>query len=369
MNVRKKKVCLLIQFWKSTKGGLSTRFSMIVEELKKRNAYEIVIVTPDHYFSKEVINIKGKRNKFIMLICSFWALLKTSPDIIHCVEHGYMLLSAIFYKLLKKKCKVVFSIHTAVSPSKKKIKFFENLLLEWAINKCDGFFAVSNYLARNYIKSKNLKIKKSVRILPTGIKIVSIEKFKNEIEEFRKKYALENVYPVISTIGNLIFDWKIKGIELLIKSFKKLDLPNGKLIIAGDGRYKEYLENLVLKFHLKDKIIFTGRVENPYVVLAITDIYCHLALKEAFGIAILEAMSVGKPVVASNRGGIPEIIKDKVNGILVEPVVEEVVKGIRNVLENKQLREEISINAQREAEMKYNIKKIGEKYIQILESL
>ena len=74
---------------------------------------------------------------------------------------------------------------------------------------------------------------------------------------------------------------------------------------------------LVDELDLEDKVIFTGKRNDIAEFLAISDVMFHLSEKEAFGLVLLEAMACGVPCVATNVGGIPEVIEDGVNGFLV----------------------------------------------------
>jgi glycosyltransferase involved in cell wall biosynthesis len=83
-------------------------------------------------------------------------------------------------------------------------------------------------------------------------------------------------------------------------------------------------------------VIVTGYLDAPGRALAVADVYGHLATNEAFGIAIVEAMLYGKPVVAADRGGIPEVIAHQQTGLLIAPRPDAVAEAIVRVLENRE---------------------------------
>jgi L-malate glycosyltransferase len=112
---------------------------------------------------------------------------------------------------------------------------------------------------------------------------------------------------------------KVKRIPDIIISFKKvLKEIDAKLLLVGDGPERMDMEALVSEFGLHDKVIFTGKRDDLPELLAISDVMFHLSEKEAFGLVLLEALACGLPSIATDAGGIPEVIEDGVNGFLVK---------------------------------------------------
>ncbi|MEX0918562.1 MAG: glycosyltransferase family 4 protein [Candidatus Paceibacterota bacterium] len=119
------------------------------------------------------------------------------------------------------------------------------------------------------------------------------------------------------TVGRLI---KWKNQTWLLKSFKKYlaTRPKAHLLIIGDGPDRRKLEKQAEQYELnQDHITFTGEIKNPYGLMSQSDIFVFPSRKEPFGRAVLEAMSLGMPIIASNSGGIPEFLKDNISGLLV----------------------------------------------------
>jgi glycosyltransferase involved in cell wall biosynthesis len=99
---------------------------------------------------------------------------------------------------------------------------------------------------------------------------------------------------------------------------KKNGKYNPLLRIAGDGPLKSKLQTLIKDLDLVDNVEILGYVEDIGSLLRNSDVYVHPAVSEGFGIAVIEAMRSGTPVIVSNKGALPEIVKDGVNGIIVE---------------------------------------------------
>jgi N-acetyl-alpha-D-glucosaminyl L-malate synthase BshA len=91
---------------------------------------------------------------------------------------------------------------------------------------------------------------------------------------------------------------------------------DAKLILVGDGPDRYACERLCRELHLCNDVIFLGKVRDTAHVLEIADIFLLPSETESFGLAALEAMSVGVPVVSSNTGGIPEVNHHSVSGLL-----------------------------------------------------
>ena len=125
---------------------------------------------------------------------------------------------------------------------------------------------------------------------------------------------------IILFVGRLILR---KGLHLLLQAFKILRerITNVRLVVVGDGPERQRYLNQVKSMALEKDVIFTGFVDKTTLgkIYSLSDIVAIPSLNEPFGIVVLEAMLSRKPIVASNSGGIPEILQDNVNGRLVDP--------------------------------------------------
>ena len=112
-----------------------------------------------------------------------------------------------------------------------------------------------------------------------------------------------------------------KGIGILIRSLNYIE--KGKLLIVGDGPYKKWLENLVKKLDLNERVIFVGPVDDYWLpaYYAATDVVIlpSTSRLEAFGIVGLEGMASGKPLILSDIPGVRDVISEK-EGYIVEPL-------------------------------------------------
>jgi glycosyltransferase involved in cell wall biosynthesis len=111
-----------------------------------------------------------------------------------------------------------------------------------------------------------------------------------------------------------------KGQEILIRAFAQIRVryPGCQLLLVGDGPCRTKLAALVRELDLDGAVHFTGFLENIQNAYAAIDLFAFLAQAEALGTALLLAMAIGLPVVASALGGIPEVVEDGRNGLLVK---------------------------------------------------
>lgn len=126
--------------------------------------------------------------------------------------------------------------------------------------------------------------------------------------------------------GPIVFIGRLyeqKGVHVLLHALAKLNLPsNQQVIIAGDGPELPHLQLLARELGLSDLVQFTGYISYNTIRLLIERSYCYVVPSiwyEVFGLSILEAYAVGRPVIASAIGGIPEIVTDGAEGKLCHP--------------------------------------------------
>lgn len=198
------------------------------------------------------------------------------------------------------------------------------------------------------------KHRAKIGILRIGIDPAAIEEVEaRDKSGVRRDLALDPARINTLVLGQL---YRPKGQDLAIKALAGLvrDFPKVKLYIVGDHVIEEYrpyrdeLDALVLEHGLQDHVVFTGWRTDALDILASMDIVLHPSLSEGFGRAVLEAMALGRPVVASKVGGLREIIRHGENGFLIDPGdVKALEIHWRRLLEDAALRAAFSREARR----------------------
>ena len=213
------------------------------------------------------------------------------------------------------------------------------------------------------LKNEILKICPSTSpdVISMGCDISKFDKSLRKDEFFG-----QNGKKVVLFVGRLD---EVKGVTYLIKAMADLD---AKLVIVGDGPLRKSLEKQADKY--ADKIEFLGAKSHKElpVIYASADIFVMPSIttkkgqKEGLGLVLLEAMASGLPVIGTNSGGIPELVKDGYNGFLIEEKnVRLLSSKVKVLLESNQLRTMYSINGIKTARQRdYRI--IASKYNQIL---
>ena len=145
----------------------------------------------------------------------------------------------------------------------------------------------------------------------------------------------------------------IKILEQVIK-----EVPT-KLILVGDGPYRFECERLTRQLNLMDHVKFLGKQEGLVEILNSADIFLIPSQSESFGLAALEAMSCGKPVVSSSVGGLPELIKHNETGFIAEfGDVDRMAKYVVDLLTNEKKYEAFSKNSRDRALNKFDKSKV-----------
>jgi len=170
-------------------------------------------------------------------------------------------------------------------------------------------------------------------------------------------------------IGRLVAE---KGVRTLIQAIAILqdEFPNISLDIIGDGYDKKELQNMAKDLKLEQSVFFLGKKNKIYVFLNRADIYVQPSLHEGLPNSLIEAMACGLPVVVTNVGGMPDIVKDSVDGFVVEPSnVNSLVNAIRKLLYNPALRDQMGAAGRSKIEKYYSLEFVTDNYITLYQQL
>jgi N-acetyl-alpha-D-glucosaminyl L-malate synthase BshA len=180
-------------------------------------------------------------------------------------------------------------------------------VVRFSIEKSNGVTAVSDFLKKDTVN--HFKIKKDIRVIPN---FVDIDRFRpHNKEHFRKMIAPQGEKILIHTSNFR----KVKRIEDVIKIFSYVRKEiSAKLMMVGDGPERGPAENFCREMGLCDYITFLGSQNAVEEIYAVGDLFLMPSASESFGLSALEAMASGVPVIASNAGGLPEVVLHGKNG-------------------------------------------------------
>lgn len=232
-----------------------------------------------------------------------------------------------------------------------------------------GFMGYNNRYVRykerllNMITTNTIVVSEAVKnslIRQVGLSPEKIEVIYNGIDP--KKFTSlpykahrQEAFITICSISRL---YRTKGLKYLLVAARKVidKFANLKLIIVGDGPAKDDLITFAQKLGISEHVEFTGKQLDIEEVLARTDIFVLPSYSEGLSIAVIEAMASGIPVIATSVGGIPELVTDRVSGILV-PVynAEAIAEAIVYLIENPRERQRMGENGKTVAQEKFDV--------------
>jgi hypothetical protein len=218
---------------------------------------------------------------------------------------------------------------------------------------------------KNQILTLNIK-KKSITTIYNGIHI-------NKEKKDTKNISNNKINTAIYTIGTACRLHKEKGVINLLTAIQKIDniIPNLHCLIIGDGPQKNDLVWAAKKMAINDKVRFIGWKNNITPWLKTLDIFILPSIKkESFGYVLLEAGLAKKPIIASNTGGIPEIVIDKKTGLLYSPNnPEEIAQKIIYLYNAPFYANTLAEQAHDRIKNKFTIEKMVSDYIKVFENV
>ncbi len=214
-------------------------------------------------------------------------------------------------QILKKEGKiipVVTTLHGTDITLVGRDKTYEPVVT-FSINESDAITAVSENLREETFR--HFKIEKEIEVI---VNFVDVSRFNRKPIDAFKKVIAPNGERVFLHASNFR---KIKRVQDVVRIFAIVNsqLPS-KLLFVGDGPERATAEDLARELGVSDEIRFVGKQEQMEDILGIADIFLLTSEYESFGLAALEAMAAGVPVISSNAGGLSEINVDGVTGYL-----------------------------------------------------
>lgn len=361
-NSKKKKIAYLITG--SDTGGAEIVVKNLIFNLNQDKFLPIFIsIRPLGIIGREIsekfqtISLgAGKKFNPFFLLRFFILLKKERPDILHC----HLFHANLVGRIIGKMAGVKFIISTIHSDNfGGRLRY---LLLK-ITDFLNNLTVVVSQKIKDDLTEKRIVPNKKIMVIYNGVKesedIVSNE----DIYKIKKDLSIENNSPIILSIGRL---HEVKGHIYLIRAIKILveKNPNLKLLIIGNGPERKKLKDESTKLGLSNYILFLGEIRETVPYYKLANFFVLPSINEGFGLSVVEAMSDKLLVIASNVGGIPEIIKDSVNGFLVEPgnpiKLAEVISNI--ILKDNSDKEKITENAYNNFKSNFSLEIMLDKY-------
>jgi glycosyltransferase involved in cell wall biosynthesis len=291
-----------------------------------------------------------------------WRLLSRQTDILHIHMADW---GSVFRKAVITIIGLVFRKPVLIHAHGPEFHLTYNSLprwiqqcLSWIFRRCQGFIVLSNSWKDFYVPNLGLAAER-VFVLPNPVSVP--DKIPDRLDNSKVKVTFSG------RIGQR------KGAFDLIKAFA--DLPaeqrdQAELIFAGDGDIEQGLD-LVKNLNLGGHVTFLGwlSADKRDELLANSDIFVLPSYNEALPMALLEAMAWGLPVITSPVGGIPEIVTNNENGLLVTPGnIQQITEAMQSLIKNHNLRQTFGHNA-RSSILSFDVKVYCDNLLNVYHSI
>lgn len=357
-----KKKILMISLGKDYGGA-----EKLIENIVKNSEDDkfILVISKKSGFSKKgkipqnikVIEVENNLKNIVQNITKISKIIKNEKcNIIH--SHGTP--SNLISILIKELCRVkmITTIHSDLNYdfSGNKLKVYK-AIEKLTILKANRVITVS----------KDLKNKLEKRAWGKKNNIETIYNRINFEENLNYKKNMDDEIRLLS-IGRLE---EVKNIELSIDILRKLKERGNKIFytIVGEGSSEKILKEKVVRLGLEEDVQFLGYRTDVKKIMNENDILILTSKMEGIPITIIEGFATKMIVIATNVGGIPEMIIDGQNGILIEESLEKSTEKIERIIKNKEKLEEIKEKAFKTYEKNWKMKNVFEEYIEVYERI
>ena len=357
-------------------GGAKTHVVNLLQELDKRIDVKIICFLKAEFYYEikdKGINIEVYEQKKRYDLSVVKRLIKEIKegeyDLIHC--HGARA-NFITY-LLKGFCKipVVTTVHSDYKLDFKG-SFYKDIVYRnlnyISLKHMDYYIGVSDSF-RDMLIDRGFDPDRIMTVY-NGINIKELES-KRINKNFLKDYGIETDEETIK-VGILARLYPVKGVEIFIKAAQKVlaKRQDVEFLIAGDGEEKENLLHLTKQLDIDDKVHLLGYVRDPYSFIKEIDINANTSHSESFPYVILEGGVFKKPVIASNVGGIKDLVIHGETGLMFEPGdIDTLADHMLKLIEDEKLRKTLGENLYNRINQFYSSEKMADKQILIYQQI
>lgn len=314
-----KKINIMYLIGSLASGGAEKQVVELARNLDKTRYNVFIVIYHDDIHYKYIFDAKGvniifieKNSKFDLLF--LWKLVRFIRENRIDIIHSYMANTNVWARLAGKLsgCKIIIpSIRNTNLSSKWYL--MERLLKKWTT-----LVITNSYAAKEeYLEHVNVPTDEFVTVIQNGIDLNAIENCpKVPPAKLRLEYDIQEYDFVIVCVARIS---RQKNQLCLLKAIKTIDIENLKVLFVGsirDENYYKELQNYVKEYHLENRIRFIGEQQDVFSIMTMADLLVLTSLWEGFPNVIMEAMSVGLPVISSDVGDVRYMVKDGKNGYL-----------------------------------------------------
>ncbi len=225
----------------------------------------------------------------------------------------------------------------------------------FSINKSDAVTAVSKSLKEDTLRL--FDIKNDIHVVPN---FIDLDKYNHGFTDCQRAMMANDDEKIITHISNFR---EVKRVQDVVSVFYNIQsaMP-AKLMLVGEGPERERIECQCKELGILDKVVFFGKSNEIDKILCFSDLFLLPSETESFGLAALEAMASGVPVISSNTGGIPEVNIQGVSGFLsAVGDIDDMTKNALHILSNQSVLKTFKQNA-KQASLKFDLHSIVPQY-------
>jgi len=315
------RIALVTEFFYPTAGGTQTVVACIADELARRG-HEVTVFAPltdGHAYptwqdrAYQVVWIPVPKYPvvgYLVVQYRMCRLLSRDWDVVHVFHPAFGLASLLARRL--RRVRLIASLMGYDTYDFARMPWLKRCITLATCRRADALTAPSHDLAR---AARGTGVTRDIVVIPHGVDVLPADP--ERVATLRRALGLKPGAVVFVAIQR---HYPVKEPMVFLDAWRLLGRLDWRLILVGGGEMEHLLRQRVAELELSN-VTLTGAVTREEVpaYLALADVFVHHSRYEAFGLGILEAMRAGLPVIACDVGGVPEIITDGVNGLLIPP--------------------------------------------------
>jgi len=294
--------------------------------------------------------LKKKHGLDITIIFKLLSLFfKEKPQCVH--THRYVMRYVIPAAFLSRVPTRIHTVHNVAQKENTPIGIFVNRYFYRYFNVIP--VALSNQVLKTIVDVYGLS-PTSIPVIFNGIDLKKCIR--------KSDYSSDNCFTILH-IGRFA---EAKNHRLILNTFRKIVSrhPNTQLKLIGAGKLLSEIKSLAKELEIEDKVCFLGQIDNIYPILHDADIFILPSEYEGMPMTLIEAMGTGVPIIASNVGGIPDMLTNDVDALLIKPDINDLFSAIEKLILNKEKREMLGKNALIRAQ-EFSSKIMAQKYYKL----
>jgi L-malate glycosyltransferase len=355
------RIAIIVQLAPRKLGSMEDWIISLVEEATRRGHWvDIFSFAPVHPVVATRLATAGSRWENVETLLahpfdSMWRLAKDYDVLALNLFSPRSAMARIAYGAIPAR--VLFVDHHSAMPTQSDRTNSARLLDRFTTFRMAGLVAVSDYVLRRDMTRFGVR-RPFARRIYNGI----------NLERFAPPPNGRPGPPTAIAVANLIPE---KGVHLLVEAFSRIDLPEARLQIVGDGPELGRLQDLARSRGIESRVTFMGLRDDVHALLQRAHVLVHPCVwEEAFGLNLAEALATGCPVVASRIGATPEIVTDRDTGLLLPPGdIDALAAAVGSILGDSALREQLGTRARRSAVERFSLDRSARAHVDCCEEI